>query len=190
MISQLKIIVTLYINRFLYLWVKTPVHSSVITVKINKWLYSKQLKTCCVVGRVSKECPCSCFSVPVARHWIGWEKCLSAGTVSAQSTAPGSLSELGSSCGFVSRGEGQLRISSEKEDCQKKVASMTLRSSALRSKWDCKESVSSAECSRCRNLGLFLSTWAKQLGHQDGLWHRKISVTWVGSCTVNQKTQK
>ena len=36
MISQLKIIVTLYINRFLYLWVKAPVHSSVITVKRNK----------------------------------------------------------------------------------------------------------------------------------------------------------
>lgn len=100
-ISQLKIIVTLYINRFLYLWVKTPVHSSVITVKINKRLYSNQLKTCCVVDTVSEDSPCS-YLVCLARCWVGWEGRVSKSSVFAQSTASGKLSDLGGSCGFFS----------------------------------------------------------------------------------------
>jgi len=96
MISQLKIIVTLYINRFLYLWVKAPVHSSVITVKRNKWLYSKQLKTCCVVDGASKERPCSCSGVPVARYWVDWEGGLSASLNSG--AAVGFSAELKHDC--------------------------------------------------------------------------------------------
>lgn len=106
-ISQLKIIVTLYINRFLYLWVKTPVHSSVITVKRNKRLYSNQLKTCRVVDRVSENSPCS-YLVCLARCWVGWEGRMSKSSVFAQSTASGKLSDLGSSCGFFTWAEVQL----------------------------------------------------------------------------------